>query len=510
MFDIERNSADNSLMHKVTPSYSKAFRKSLRVRIAMGVAIPVLIIISLLSGTHYQREKQLLSHEAMEAAIQLSNVTQGSLQHAMLADNPEMVNEILVSVGNMANVQLIQLINLEGQVRRASKPEMIGSAISISAKGCRECHQYAAQNRPLTTYLAEEDGVLRVSTPIENAPACAECHTESGPYLGFLLLDVSTIHLEEHLIKDLAISFLISILSTILISLGVYFLIHRLVVRRIETFRTPLAKIADGDLSVRLPTSSNPSDEIDALAAGFNHMAHDLETLLHAQKERSQIRQRAIVDERERIARELHDGLAQLLGYVNTKAMAVRFLLTRNNIEKASKHLEQLEEAARELFTDTREAIFGLKISTSENFDLGEALTAYSEQFQRLSNIPIHINIDADIIEIPLEAEVELQLLRICQEALTNVRKHALATQTWLHLYVNGEKLEIIVEDNGVGFNSNIQRDGLTPRFGLGTMQERAEAIGAELEIASTPGNGTRVIIQLTINQRKEDASIGS
>ncbi|MER3513125.1 MAG: histidine kinase, partial [Chloroflexota bacterium] len=169
-------------------------------------------------------------------------------------------------------------------------------------------------------------------------------------------------------------------------------------------------------------------------ATAFNRMADELERHMREERERSALRQRAIVEERERVARELHDGLAQLLGYVNTKAMAVRLMLKKRQMKAAEEHLLQLEEAARELFVDVREAILGLKASGQAGAGLSALLNEYAAQFSRLSSLPVQIEIAPDAASVQLAAEAELQLLRIVQEALTNVRKHAAATSVHIRV----------------------------------------------------------------------------
>jgi len=164
-----------------------------------------------------------------------------------------------------------------------------------------------------------------------------------------------------------------------------------------------------------------PADELDELASTFNQMAHELDRHDREQEELSELRQRAIVEERERIARELHDGLAQLLGYVNTKTMAVRLMLRNQQVEAADRHLLQLDEATRELSVDVRQAVLGLRTAGQ----IGDGLTAmlgdFAVQFSRFGGVPVEVVVAPEIQRLALTAEVELQLLRIVQEALTNV-----------------------------------------------------------------------------------------
>jgi signal transduction histidine kinase len=209
--------------------------------------------------------------------------------------------------------------------------------------------------------------------------------------------------------------------------------------------------------------------------------------------------QTLVEEERHRIARELHDGLAQLLGYVNTKAIAVRVMLQKGQVKAAEQHLLQLEEAARELFVDVREAILDLKMSGQDSAGLVSTLNGYTAQFSRLSGLHVELTVAPGVDELPLTAEIDLQLLRITQEALANVRRHAEASQAWVTLQLQEGVLELTVRDDGKGFD--LAKIGPThwPHIGLSTMRERAEAIGAVFALDSQPGQGTRVTVRLEI-----------
>jgi len=211
------------------------------------------------------------------------------------------------------------------------------------------------------------------------------------------------------------------------------------------------------------------------------------------------LQQSLIDEERQRIARELHDGLAQLLGYVTTKAMAVRLMLKNRQMEAADQHLLQLEEAARELYVDVRQAILDLNMTGQSAAGLTATLKDFTAQSSRLSGLPVELAIAPAVESLSLTAETELQLLRIVQEALTNVRKHASATKVWISLQISDGVLEMTVSDDGQGFDPDRVPTTHRPHFGLGTMRERAEAIGAEFDLDSEPGAGTRVTVRLAV-----------
>ena len=206
------------------------------------------------------------------------------------------------------------------------------------------------------------------------------------------------------------------------------------------------------------------------------------------------LRTLAVAEERVRIAREIHDGMAQILAYVNTKAQAVKAYLDKDKPEQASAQLEQLASAAREVYTDAREGIMALRTRVGPDQPLSEALQDYVERWELQSGIAGSLEIEG---EIQVSATVELQLLRILQEALSNTRKHSGATQVEVRIHQERDRLIASVEDDGTGFDpSNRPREAF-PRFGLAIMRERAESIGGSLDLETSPGSGTRVKIEV-------------
>jgi len=240
----------------------------------------------------------------------------------------------------------------------------------------------------------------------------------------------------------------------------------------------------------------------DGTFQGIVESARDITERVRAEQElrAAQAFQRQLInEERERIARELHDGLAQLLGYVNTKAMAVRLMLENGQTKAAEQHLLQLEDAARELFVDVREAIFDLRATGRDGTSLTTALGEYVAQFSQLSGLPTELALTPEIEALVLPPESELQLLRIVQEALTNVRKHASASKARVNVRIEEDILELTVRDDGQGFDPGCVHTAGRPHFGLGMMRERAEAIGAEFDLDAQPGVGTLVRVQLAV-----------
>jgi signal transduction histidine kinase len=209
-----------------------------------------------------------------------------------------------------------------------------------------------------------------------------------------------------------------------------------------------------------------------------------------------QLRGLAVAEERLRIAHEMHDGLAQVLAYVGTKAQAVREYLRSGRPEEAVVQLDQLATAAREVYGEVREGILALRAAGRTGRPIDEALSDYLIQWQDQTGIEADIALEAGLTLAP---ERELQLVRIAQEALANVRKHSGAQRVALALARRDGKLCLDVTDDGRGFSPAAPHAGGAPRFGLATMRERAQAIGGELEIDSAPGRGTQVRLRVPL-----------
>ncbi|MEX0673902.1 MAG: sensor histidine kinase [Gaiellaceae bacterium] len=210
---------------------------------------------------------------------------------------------------------------------------------------------------------------------------------------------------------------------------------------------------------------------------------------------------RAVLEERERIARELHDGLAQVLGYVNTQTVAIRTLLSSGRLGDAEAELAVMEIAARHAYRDVRQAILGLRRPRQ---GLIQSLREYLADYGLLAGTELRLDVadGAELAELPETAEI--QLLRIVQEAVANVRKHARAGQATVTLSVEGDRLRVEIADDGRGFAPGSQRRTGWPHFGIQTMRERAEAIGGLFEIVSAPGEGTRVVVDVPVEARWE------
>jgi signal transduction histidine kinase len=208
-------------------------------------------------------------------------------------------------------------------------------------------------------------------------------------------------------------------------------------------------------------------------------------------------RQGAIVAERERIARELHDSLAQVLGVTHLRLQALRGKAEVRAARPLDAELGELAGICHEAYRDVREAILGLGQSARPDRNLVDSLEAYLQAFSRQSGVEtsLECSADADLVLLP---RCEIQVIRIIQEALTNVRKHSGAGAAVVRIRQTDRSVQFSVDDDGAGFDPTSvtgSRDG--SGFGLTSMQERVRLIGGSLFIDAAPGRGTRLRVDV-------------
>jgi signal transduction histidine kinase len=210
----------------------------------------------------------------------------------------------------------------------------------------------------------------------------------------------------------------------------------------------------------------------------------------------------ATLRERERVARELHDTLGQVLGYIKMQAAVAEQYLERNESLEAKRRVARLAAAAQDAQSEVREYILATRTGVPGGAPLVLALGDYLRQFAENFGIATELNVSPAVADRVFEPMAEAQLLRIVQEALTNVRKHARARSVNVRIGLREGGAEVMVQDDGSGFDPAAVRPAGGQGFGLQVMQERAQEVGGTVQVHSAPGEGTRVVITMPL--RKE------
>ncbi len=237
--------------------------------------------------------------------------------------------------------------------------------------------------------------------------------------------------------------------------------------------------------------------EIETLSA----LAIQVGLAIEAARIQDELQELAVQRERERIARDMHDGLAQVLAYVNTKSQAVSQLLADGRIDEARGQLGQLEAAARSVFEDVREAILNLSGTNAPEHGLAQAIEEYAALFAESAELDVNFQATQEAVAAPLSAATQAEVFSIAREALTNVRKHAHASDVEIDMRRSTGEVVLTIRDDGVGFEADVLARGRErwPHFGLAGMRERAESVGGRVAWHSQPGSGTEVELHVPV-----------
>lgn len=206
----------------------------------------------------------------------------------------------------------------------------------------------------------------------------------------------------------------------------------------------------------------------------------------------------AVLEERQRLARNLHDAINQSLFSAGLIAEVLPRLWERDQAE-ARRSLEDLRKLTRGAMAEMRALLAELRPSTLTDAELGDLLHLLGNAFTGRTNIPAKVTV---VGQGALPADVQVAIYRVCQEALNNVAKHARASLVEIYLKHEETAIELSIRDDGQGFDPERTTSG---HYGLSMMQERAEAVGAHLSITSQPGHGTKLAIHWKEAGKKDD-----
>ena len=254
--------------------------------------------------------------------------------------------------------------------------------------------------------------------------------------------------------------------------------LHERMVGEIDLFYRDAQKLSDDDRAV-----------LETIAS---HLAGAIEGLRAAALQR----ETAVSDERSFIARELHESIAQSLAFLKIQLGLLRTEIKSGKVARVEETLGELDAGVHESLGDVRELLVHFRTRTNHE-DIAPALKTTLQKFEHQTGLATHLDIEGDGLPIP--ADVQVQVLHIVQEALSNVRKHAQAREVWIEVQ-QAPQWRFEVRDDGRGFDS----DGPGPdetHVGLRIMRERAQNLGAIFEVASVQGSGTCVVLTLPDNR---------
>jgi signal transduction histidine kinase len=206
-----------------------------------------------------------------------------------------------------------------------------------------------------------------------------------------------------------------------------------------------------------------------------------------------------VLQERTRLAREIHDTLAQGFVGISSQLEAVATALPED-LGSARKYLDLARKMARHCSTEARRSVMDLRASVLEGRNLSAALSSALQIWTVGSGLKVEIDTSGEQRMLP--SEFEQHLFRITQEAVTNVVKHAKATTIWVKVHVEHSKLHLHIIDDGQGFHQSKPFSPVDGHFGLIGMRERAERLGGDLRLISHPGEGTRIEVTVPLHEQ--------
>jgi PAS domain S-box-containing protein len=258
-------------------------------------------------------------------------------------------------------------------------------------------------------------------------------------------------------------------------------------------------KAEESTLGVMVIASRSPhtfaSEELELLAAIGNQVGLAVDRAnLQAQELRA-----AILEERQNMAWQMHDDIAQTLGFLGLQVDTVAGSSSLAQDVEVQAKLEEIRKAIEDAYRRVRSSITRLEEDVPGHFDLGAALLEIISEFEEQTGCRVESRVDGSQL-LRLPPSVAFQVTYIIREALTNVGKHSGAD--YVHLTLRGledDRVEVTIQDNGQGFDPDSEQRSGRGGFGLRFMRERAEGIGGSLRIESQPGQGTQVVVSLPL-----------
>jgi nitrate/nitrite-specific signal transduction histidine kinase len=209
----------------------------------------------------------------------------------------------------------------------------------------------------------------------------------------------------------------------------------------------------------------------------------------------------AMLEERDRLAHNMHDGLVQTLTFLNMKLETVQVRLHADQVEQAQGDLGRMKKVVGQAYEDLRQLIVGLREARRPEASLETLLRERVASVEPRGDVAVELTVAPGWAD-GLSSHATTQVANIVQEALANVYKHAQARHAWVRLSQDGNKAQVVIEDDGRGLildrKQTYEDNG--KHFGMAFMRERAESVGGHLTIAQRPGEGTRVVVEVPLD----------
>ena len=299
------------------------------------------------------------------------------------------------------------------------------------------------------------------------------------------------------------VAFIISLPAGLVVALIISYIGGNLLKKRLFVLGEAAMKLGRGMLSYRVPELG--VDEVGELGWQLNRLASQWEEQVASLQRLSnsnaalaeQLKHAAVTEERQRLARELHDAVSQQLFAIAMTTAAMKRLVEKNP-QRASQQIELVEEMAAAAQAEMRALLLHLRPATLQNKTLKEAILELLDELTRKNTMELTWEIE-DVEGLP--SGIEDHLFRILQESLSNTLRHSRANLISVKLFTLQEQVRMRVSDDGVGFDPD--GDKLTS-YGLRSMQERVAEVGGSMEIYSAIGKGTQIEVRIPLMSQAE------
>ena len=484
---------------------------SLRLKVSLGVCLALVAVLAPLNWLQYQQQRRAAIDDLELLAVTTGVVAEHSLEQAMLTNNRSAIQAIVDSVGQAADIRSIFLLTPRALVAASLGGLQNGEQLARTSARCQVCHQFPAASRPRSIVVTDTDGqpVFRTMTPIPNRPACQSCHSPQDRLNGVFYMEFSMAEMNTRLEQELGTAFLGSVAIIVLTALVLYILLSQLIITPMERVAHSLRSFSQGQRSVRI--SVQAQDEVGLLADVFNDMADTIQAqeaesvqLFQELKDKDEIRRQLLArlttareEERRHVAWEIHDDLGQLLTGLSLNLKLCQQAVP-DDLQAAHDHLVKANALVRQTIDQSHRLITYLRPTALDDYGLGPALQEELNQRLIPLGIAAHLDTEGDVERLP--AEVTTATFRIVQEAITNIIRHAKASQVQVRLQRVAEELTVTVEDDGVGLpEEDLRSPDAGQTLGILGMQERAGALGGRLEVTRRQPHGTRVLLWLPL-----------
>ena len=510
------NKARAVLTSRLKLNLIQAVRRKFGIKIFIIAAAFIFFISISFSYFYIDRQAIFLRNNLIETGRLLSGILAYNSRIGVFSENDKLLKDPVEGIFQHQEVLEASIVNLEGLLLIRQQAPRSKTAAELCIAGPENHETLLAQLKQSKAPIYREGSTcFEFWQPVVLGPAYAVIEPNTlqpdAVRSGYRIIGFVQIRLDKTIlnrqIRDLLFKGILMGLMFLLLGLGIAYVLARSITKPMNKLTREVDALGRGGVVEKVPVET--SDEIGKLAGAFNTMTESLSRRENALKE-SEARLRLLSarlinaqeKERKRVAKELHDELGQALAHLKHRVRSIqrRFLADPSALgrecEDISRYIDLTIENVRRLSRDLRPSVL-------EHLGLSAALRWLIEMFQKQH--ALQISVDMEDIDSLFSPEDQINLYRIFQEALTNIGKHAQAGRIFFAVKNEDHCVIFQIQDNGGGFDEPPAPggDSAVKGMGLAAMKERAYMLGARLDIASRPGEGTS--ITLTVPTQKDE-----